>query len=587
VFGSLIPHLPPIAFVCIDEAHCVSQWSHNFRPSYLRLSKVIREKLGVQTILGLTATAPERMITNVAEQLGVPPGGVIRGPLLPNNLVLTVSRDASREYALLALLSEDGALGDCESVIVYCTRRDDCVKVSTFLRTRLQEREFALSERRKHKTRISATAEPYHAGMPASRRRTVQNHFMSGKLRIVVATVAFGMGIDKSDIRAIVHYNMPKTYESYIQEIGRAGRDGALARCHLFLENEGKDLSELKRHVYSNSMDRFTLRKLLHFIFEVSEEENQATTEYKEVAISVVDTVEALDLPEENISTLLCYLESGSKSDIHRRPWVKLGNPVYSHCRVQCYGGPLQLRSVAAQSPPIAAAIALQRQKGVDFAGASSVEFPVVEISAKMDWKSSVVKKELKNLEWKSTPAGWRKTGVVVNFSNLAFHFEALQGLSEVQLDQLQSEIYERTRIQEFSELSNLLRLHRAFTIVAFKTHEEAAGDSIEERSNKLKEYITSYFVEPEKLLDEVKNVPETCENEGHIRGCVRTFVYDHRDHNWNGRAVARVFHGIQSPNFPAKQWGRVNSWRALLKVDFNLLVKLASDEILKIRTGT
>ena len=544
----------------------------------------------MQTILGLTATAPERMITNVADQLGVPAEGVIRGPLLPNNLQLSVSRDANRESALLALLSEDGALADCESVIVYCTKRDDCVKVATFLRTRLQEREFELSERRKNKTRMSATAEPYHAGLPASRRRTVQNHFMSGKLRIVVATVAFGMGIDKSDIRAIVHYNMPKAYESYIQEIGRAGRDGKLARCHLFLETEGRDLAELKRHVFANSMDRFTLRKLLHLIFTVADESDKpgADQDYKEVAISVVDTVEALDMPEENISTLLCYLESsGDKARGGvTAPWVKLQNPVYSHCRVQCYGGPLQLRSIASSCPPLAAAIALQRQKGADFSGASSVEFPVVEVSARMNWKSGVVKKELKNLEWKSTPAGWRKTGVVVNFSNLAFHFEARQGLSETQLDQLQHEIYERSRHQEYSELSNLLRLHRAFTLVAFKTHEEAGGEMAAERSLKLKEYVTSYFREPERILDEAKVVPETCEDEGEVRGYVRAFVYDHRDHNWNGRAVARVFHGIQSPNFPAKQWGRTNSWRALLRIDFNLLVKLASDEILKIRTG-
>ena len=383
----------------------------------------------MQTILGLTATAPERMITNVADQLGVPAEGVIRGPLLPNNLQLSVSRDANRESALLALLSEDGALADCESVIVYCTKRDDCVKVATFLRTRLQEREFELSERRKNKTRMSATAEPYHAGLPASRRRTVQNHFMSGKLRIVVATVAFGMGIDKSDIRAIVHYNMPKAYESYIQEIGRAGRDGKLARCHLFLETEGRDLAELKRHVFANSMDRFTLRKLLHLIFTVADESDKpgADQDYKEVAISVVDTVEALDMPEENISTLLCYLESsGDKARGGvTAPWVKLQNPVYSHCRVQCYGGPLQLRSIASSCPPLAAAIALQRQKGADFSGASSVEFPVVEVSARMNWKSGVVKKELKNLEWTQGPVGWRKSGVLVEFSDLAFHFTA------------------------------------------------------------------------------------------------------------------------------------------------------------------
>ena len=92
MFGTLLPFLPPIAFVCIDEAHCVSHWSHNFRPSYLRLCKIIREKLGVRTILGLTATAPESLTRAVAGHLGVKLEDVIRGPLLPGNLSLTVSR---------------------------------------------------------------------------------------------------------------------------------------------------------------------------------------------------------------------------------------------------------------------------------------------------------------------------------------------------------------------------------------------------------------------------------------------------------------------------------------------------------------
>merc|ERR1719264_1693031 len=110
MFGTLLPFLPPIAFVCIDEAHCVSHWSHNFRPSYLRLCKIIREKLGVRTILGLTATAPESLTRAVAGHLGVKLEDVIRGPLLPGNLTLTVSRDVDRDKALVAMLSEGGSL---------------------------------------------------------------------------------------------------------------------------------------------------------------------------------------------------------------------------------------------------------------------------------------------------------------------------------------------------------------------------------------------------------------------------------------------------------------------------------------------
>jgi len=470
----------------------------------------------------------------------------------------------------------------------------------------LQERDFKLAERRERRVRVSATAEPYHAGMTPSRRRIVQTHFMSGKLRVVVATVAFGMGIDKADIRAIIHYNMPKAFESYIQEIGRAGRDGAPARCHLFLDNEGRDLNELKRHIFSNSMDRFTIRKLLQNIFEPSDvsEEPKASRgldsgEYREVALSVADTVELLDLPEENISTLLCYLEGSSASPHRHLPWLRLANPVYARCKVQCYGGPLQLRAIACTCPPLAAAIAIQRQSGGQaaadaFATASSVEFPVVAVSARMGWNSAVVKKELKNLEWKSTPAGWRKSGVIVEFDELAFHFEALVGLSEGQLDSLLEDLLQRAKRQEQAELANLSRLFIAFSLVAYRSIGEETEQQNSERSARLKSFIADYFVEPDaRLLEEgaVNNNSNSCalpsDLEERVRGDVRSFVSAHQDRAWNGRAVARIFHGIPSPNFPAQVWGRVRRfWRVHLEVDFNVLVRLASEEVLKMRTG-
>lgn len=157
----------------------------------------------------------------------------------------------------------------CDSIIVYCTRQQETERIAQLLRTCLQsipnepESEIGIDSgsefdsksqgkstiTRKRKNGNSSTkgnkrrkvdwsADCYHAGMQASRRRRVQSEFMSGGLRIVVATVAFGMGLNKADVRAIIHYNLPKSFESFVQEIGRAGRDGLPAYCHVFLDKQ-------------------------------------------------------------------------------------------------------------------------------------------------------------------------------------------------------------------------------------------------------------------------------------------------------------------------------------------------------------
>lgn len=138
-FGAVIRDLPPIAFACIDEAHCISQWSHNFRPSYLMLCRVLKEKLKVKVILGLTATATKANAMNIVEHLGIADGtqGVVTDRPLPDNLQLSVSRDQNRDQALIALLKSD-RLKNCQSILIYCTRREECVRIASFIRTVFQ-----------------------------------------------------------------------------------------------------------------------------------------------------------------------------------------------------------------------------------------------------------------------------------------------------------------------------------------------------------------------------------------------------------------------------------------------------------------
>lgn len=608
-FGKLLRSLPDIAFACIDEAHCVSQWSHNFRPSYLVIFKVLREKLGVQTILGLTATATHSAVTSIIEHMRIPDGrqGVIQDTPLPNNLVLTVSRDSNRDQALMKLLSSP-EYQSFQSIIVYCLRREECERLSSLLRTYLKDQ----NEAKTGKVKISSVCEAYHAGLSSSRRKQVQASFMSGKTRIVVATVAFGMGINKADIRSVIHFNMPRNFESYVQEVGRAGRDGEVSRCHLFLNSEGKDLNELRRHIFGDSVDRHTIRKLLQRVFvpckcnksaakpsstaessdnkHEDDEKNSASDPVNdedpktcmghEVAFSVEETVAALDLPEENITTLLCYLE------LHDRNLIQVMPRAYTHCKVQSYKGMRHIRAVARTCPPLAMAVAMEMTFGESQKSSHTIEFPVVEIASAIGWDSGVVKRELMNLEWIKVNGSSRRSGIKVEFSNLGFRLKTPGNLSPEKLDAALDFLHNRVLKQEESALRQLQTIFKTVTNVSYPTISAVMNgddEGIESKSDELKSVVRAYFQGELDMTEELQ-VEEKLENGDQIANDIRQLVNMYRDCSFTGRAVARIFHGIGSPNFSPMVWGRCRFWRAHLESDFKLLCLLATRVLLKMR---
>jgi RecQ family ATP-dependent DNA helicase len=274
---------PTTSFACIDEVHCISEWSHNFRTSYLHLKASLLESLKVKCVLGLTGTATIASRDTICSMLDIDPeNGVVSFGSLRSNIAITVSHvtnDEFREGVLLDLLKSD-PYKKHQSIIIYVMFQYQADKVAQFLRIRQLE------------------AESYHAGKSLDDRQRIQSNFLCGTLRILVATVAFGMGINKRDVAAVIHFCMPKSIENYVQEIGRAGRDGRLAHCHLFLARE--DYIKHRSLVFSDHANEDDIG---HFLAHI------CSSKQTFISLDVVNAERLFDMKESVISTILSYLE--------------------------------------------------------------------------------------------------------------------------------------------------------------------------------------------------------------------------------------------------------------------------------------
>lgn len=285
-----------ISLFVVDEAHCVSQWGHDFRPEYLKLKEIFL-RYSHAPILAITATATHQVREDIITNLCMRDAKQVVVSFDRPNLELSVipSRVNEKKKHLLRILSEEAG-----SFIVYVARQRDAEEIANFLK----------------ENHISASA--YHAGLENEEREKIQEAFMSGITRIVVATVAFGLGIDKSDIRGIIHYHIPTSLETYYQEAGRAGRDGKKAKCILLFNR--KDLNIRRYFIYQ----RYPSSKEIYWIYrrlcegftpqQIMEEAENVHETKMNVVLRLLQEAGCIEITEDE----------GLKLDKNPKKWLNL-----------------------------------------------------------------------------------------------------------------------------------------------------------------------------------------------------------------------------------------------------------------------
>ncbi|MFM9965393.1 MAG: ATP-dependent DNA helicase RecQ [Planctomycetaceae bacterium] len=265
-----------VSLFAVDEAHCISEWGHNFRPDYLKLTRFARE-CRAERLFALTATATPAVLEDICRQFQIEPAHAVRTGFYRSNLSLRITPvSGSEQDAMLLDRLTRNARGP---TIVYVTLQRTAEQVAD----RLARRGF--------------DARAYHAGMKDEDRATVQDWFAGSDRAIVVATIAFGMGIDKANIRYVYHYNLPKSLENYSQEIGRAGRDGAPAHCELLACSD--DINTLENFVFGDTPSFASVSSLVREVFQLGDAFD----------LSLYDLSFRHDIKQIVVRTLLTYLE--------------------------------------------------------------------------------------------------------------------------------------------------------------------------------------------------------------------------------------------------------------------------------------
>ncbi|MFT6974202.1 MAG: ATP-dependent DNA helicase RecQ [Bermanella sp.] len=266
-----------LSMLVVDEAHCISEWGHNFRPDYLKLPQYKKE-LNIPMVLLLTATATKKVKRDMSAKFAITDKHIVQTGFYRPNLDLSIVPVSAqnKDHVLLDIINDQQGCG-----IVYVTLQHTAEKVAQYLSNR----------------NINTAA--YHAGFDSEKRKYIQSSFMQGQYQVVVATIAFGMGIDKSDIRHVIHYDLPKSIENYSQEIGRAGRDGTPSNCYVLANLDG--INTVENFVFGDTPEP---KAIQHVINAIKKESANGQWELQIIPLSNQSNIRQLAL-----KTLLVQLE--------------------------------------------------------------------------------------------------------------------------------------------------------------------------------------------------------------------------------------------------------------------------------------
>ncbi|KAL5962399.1 ATP-dependent DNA helicase Q4, partial [Taenia solium] len=540
----VLPATSPIRGAYVSSSQVREEKEKILEEIARQICNLLRNRLGVNQFLGLSATCTPSTIKNICQNLGMgdivkldteydaenpldpldPDGGYLQpfpNPI-PTNLLVTASMDRDRDEALIRILRRP-PFSEQPSILVYAASRDLTERLAGYIRTRLQEVKAKIGRRT-----VGWNAAVYHAGLSPKERARVQKRFMDGRIRVLVATSAFGMGLNKQDLQAVIHFSMPKSFENYIQEIGRVGRNGQQSFCHIFLApgfflartetdtigdgnavtlspEEAREANELRRHVFANHIDSVQLKRALGLVFGDGDSTDINRICRPVVALDIDQIAEQLDIKTESLATLITYMHL--RSDVS--PLITVLPPGPMRVTVSCYGGPLEMAHVSTRSLAVSAWLGHLKSRATSTAGFTTtslreVTLDLVTLCNAWGWRPDAVLRELRGLQWNSgvTPgAPPRRTGVSVALSGTPRASWLWVHTDDQLTTRLDSEFaYLQQRLKEVEQagLRSIVQLQSAIALMAVDSADEIdfSQDCVRVRSVKFHARVGAHFNE-------------------------------------------------------------------------------------------